>query len=100
MPGGAYAPVMGPPNDGQATLALVLGIVSLTCCAGIISPVALFIGNSSRQRVQNSGGTIGGGGMATAGFILGIIGTALLVIEIFWVIAAVIGIVGGIRTNP
>ena len=65
----------------------------------IISPVALFIGNSSRQRIQNSGGTVGGGGLATAGFVLGIIGTGLLILEIFWVIAAVIGIFGNIRTN-
>jgi len=99
MPGGGYAPVMGPPNDSQATLALVLGIVSLTCCAGIISPVALFIGNSSRQRIQNSGGHGGRRRPGHRRFVLGIIGTGLLILEIFWVIAAVIGIFGNIRTN-
>jgi Domain of unknown function (DUF4190) len=96
MPGGAYAPVMGPPTDGQATLALVLGIVGLACCGGIISPVALFIGNSSRHRIQNSGGTVGGGGLATAGFILGIIGTAILAL---WVIGVVIRIAAAIITG-
>ena len=85
-------PGMAPPNDSQATLALVLGIISVVCCY-LLGPVALFIGNSSRQRIQASGGTIGGGGMATAGFILGIIGTVFLVLAAIGVVfyAIIIG---------
>jgi hypothetical protein len=94
MPGGGYAPVMAPPNDSQATLALVLGIISVFCCP-ILGPVALFIGNASRQRVQASGGTLGGGGLATAGLILGIIGTIFLV---FGVISIIVGVANGLRT--
>jgi Domain of unknown function (DUF4190) len=87
---------MAPPNDGQATLSLVLGIISVFCCP-ILGPVALFIGNSSRQRVQASGGTLGGGGLATAGLILGIIGTIFLV---FGVISIIVGVANGLRTTP
>jgi hypothetical protein len=87
---------MAPPNDSQATLALVLGIISVFCCP-ILGPVALFIGNASRQRVQASGGTLGGGGLATAGLILGIIGTIFLV---FGVISIVVGVANGLRTSP
>jgi hypothetical protein len=87
---------MAPPNDSQATLALVLGIISVFCCP-ILGPVALFIGNSSRQRVQASGGTLGGGGLATAGLILGIIGTIFLV---FGVISIIVGVANGLRTSP
>jgi hypothetical protein len=87
---------MAPPNDNQATLALVLGIISVFCCP-ILGPVALFIGNSSRQRVQASGGTLGGGGLATAGLILGIIGTIFLV---FGVITIVVAVLNGLRTSP
>jgi Domain of unknown function (DUF4190) len=86
---------MAPPNDSQATLALVLGIISVFCCP-ILGPVALFIGNASRQRVQASGGTLGGGGLATAGLILGIIGTIFLV---FGVITIVVGVANGLRVN-
>jgi hypothetical protein len=80
MPGGGYAQAMVP-TDGQATLALVLGIISVVgCgCGSVLGPVALFIGNASRQRIAASGGTLGGGGMATAGFVLGIFGTIILV---------------------
>lgn len=95
MPGGGYAPAIAPPNDGQATLALVLGIISCVCCP-ILGPVALFIGNSSRQRVASSGGTLGGGGLATAGMILGIIGTVFLV---FGVISIAVGVASGLRTT-
>jgi hypothetical protein len=86
---GAYGGVLAPPNDSQATTALVLGILSVVCCS-ILGPVAIFIGNASRRRIQASGGTLGGGGLATAGFVLGIIGTVFLVIGVIWVIVAVI----------
>ena len=98
MPGSGYAPVMAPPTDSQATLSLVLGIISVVCCA-ILGPVAIFIGNASRQRIAASGGTLGGGGMATAGFILGIIGTVFLVLGIVYVIAVVIGAASAIQSS-
>jgi len=88
MPGGGYAPALAPPNDSQATLALILGIVGFFCCQ-ILGPVALFIGNSSRQRIAASGGTLGGAGLATAGMILGIITTVFLVIGVIGVAVAV-----------
>jgi hypothetical protein len=84
---GGYA--ASPPNDSQATLALILGILSIVCCA-ILGPVAFFIGNASRNRIQASGGTLGGYGLATAGWIMGIIGTVFLALEILYVIIAVI----------
>ncbi len=87
---------MMPPNDDQATLALVLGIIGCIFC-WFLGPVALFIGNSSRQRIANSGGTLGGAGLATAGMILGIIGTVLLV---FGVIIIILLIVAAISANP
>jgi hypothetical protein len=81
--------VAGPPNDSQATLSLVLGIIGVLCCA-ILGPVALFIGNSSRRRIMASGGALGGYGMATAGFVLGIIGTVFLGIGVIYAIVVVI----------
>lgn len=92
---------MAPPNDSQATLALVLGIVGVVCCY-FLGPVALFIGNASRQRIQASGGAVGGEGMATAGFVLGIIGTVFLVIAAIIVVfyAIVFGAAIQNASNP
>jgi hypothetical protein len=86
MMGGGYA--ASPPTDGQATIALILGIVGL--CCGILGPVAFFLGQSSRSRIQNSGGTLGGYGQATAGWVLGIIDTVLLAIGILLTIVSFI----------
>ena len=93
---GGYA--AAPPNDSQATLALILGILSILCCA-LVGPFAFFIGNSSRNRIQASGGTLGGYGFATAGWIMGIIGTVILALEILWVIVAVIASIGQSGTS-
>ena len=79
-PGGyAGAAVAGPRTDGLAIGALIAGILSLVCffpiCLGIIlGPAAAIMGFISRQRIAASAGTVGGGGMALAGLILGIVG--------------------------
>jgi hypothetical protein len=96
--GGGYAPAMAPPNDSQATLALVLGILSILCCP-VLGPVAIFIGNAARGRIQASGGTVGGGGLATAGFIMGIIGTVWLVIAALIVVVNILGALSSVRSG-
>jgi len=97
MPGGYGATAMAP-NDSQATLALVLGILGVVCCQ-ILAPVAIFIGNASRRRIQASGGTLGGAGMATAGFVLGIVGTVILVLGVVYFIAIIIGAASTIQSS-
>jgi hypothetical protein len=73
------AAVAGPRTDGLAIGALIAGILSLICfwplCLGIIlGPAAAIMGFISRQRIAASSGTVGGGGLAIAGLILGIVG--------------------------
>jgi len=96
-PGGGYVPVMAPPTDSQATVALVLGILSLLPCCWVVGPVAFFIGNAARRRIEVAGGTISGGGMATAGMVMGIIGTVFLVLVILYAIAVAIGVANALR---
>jgi Domain of unknown function (DUF4190) len=81
MPGG-YAPVAAgyaaPRTDGLAIASLVIGIFALICsfaCLGLIlGPTAAIMGFISRQRIGSSGGAVGGGGLALAGLILGVVG--------------------------
>ena len=73
------AGTVAPRTDGLAIGALIAGILSLICfwplCLGIIlGPAAAIMGFISRQRVAASAGTVGGGGLALAGLILGIVG--------------------------
>jgi hypothetical protein len=69
----------GPRTDGLAIGSLIAGILSLVCfwpfCLGILlGPAAAIMGFISRQRIAASGGTVGGGGLALAGLILGVVG--------------------------
>ncbi|MBQ0865417.1 DUF4190 domain-containing protein [Streptomyces sp. A73] len=88
---GAYAPYgygwQGPPPPaGKSVAAMVVGIASvvlvITCWGSFLavfsSVVALVLGVSARRGVDR--GELGGGGQATAGFILGIVGLVLSVV--------------------
>ena len=70
----AYA---GRRTDGLAIASLICGIIGLVCfwvCLGVIlGPAAAIMGFISRQRIASSGGSLGGGGMALAGLILGVV---------------------------
>ena len=90
-----------PPNEGLAVASMVIGIVSfvLACGYGIGllgSPVALVMGRVSMKRIDQSGGQLGGRGMAQAGFIMGIIGTVLLVLALIALtVIIIVGVNGG-----
>jgi hypothetical protein len=88
-PQGQYA---GPPVGAQkaegAITALVLGIIGIVVCQ-LCAPFAWSIGRKAERLVDASGGTLGGRGEATAGKILGIIGTVFLVLIILFVIVLI-----------
>jgi hypothetical protein len=76
---------------------MIVGIVSLvlSCAYGVGllgSPVAWWLGAKAKREIDAAQGRLGGRGMAQAGFILGIIGTVLLVLVVVgWIL--VIGLV-------
>jgi hypothetical protein len=72
-PGGGFA--VEKRNDGLATASLVTGITSLVCCGLVTGIPAIILGLVARNRIARSPATLGGGGMATAGVVLGIIGS-------------------------
>ena len=65
-----YAP-MAQPNSTAAILSLVFGILSWVGLVFIGAIVAIIAGHMARKEINNSGGQIGGAGMALAGLILG-----------------------------
>jgi hypothetical protein len=77
-PGGYGAPVG---NNGKAIWALVLGILGILCC-GILGIPAIILGKQAQGEIDRTGGAQGGRGMATAGFVLGIIACVWLVVSI------------------
>lgn len=83
-PYAAPAPA-GPAVNQQAQVlgiwALVVGIVGLMLCGGVLSPIALYLGLKANRTGRNS--------LGTAGVVLGLIGTVLLVV---WVGLLVLGL--------
>jgi uncharacterized membrane protein YjgN (DUF898 family) len=73
------------PDHPQATTVLVLGILGLVLC-GLIAPFAWAMGNRVLAEIDASRGMIGGRGSANAGRIMGIIGTALIILGVVLVV--------------
>ncbi len=65
-----------PPNSGKAVASLVLGIAGFVVCPLVCSVLAIIFGKQAQNEID-ANPVIGGRGMATAGFILGIVGVAL-----------------------
>lgn len=71
-------------NHGQATAAMVIGIVGLASmlfCYGLVSiitgPIAFFMGRSAQKEINASPHSWSNAGMARAGWIMGLIQTIL-----------------------
>jgi hypothetical protein len=104
MPGyGGF--VTPPPDHPQATLSLVLGLVGvigafLLCGVTlVISPFAWGIGRSALKEIEASQGRLGGESPARTGMILGIVGTAFLVLGLIFLIGFIVLIVVGATTT-
>ncbi|MGH9243189.1 MAG: DUF4190 domain-containing protein [Acidimicrobiales bacterium] len=93
QPGYPGYQMYGVPQDHpQATLALILGILGLVVC-GVCAPFAWVIGRRAVNEIDASGGALGGRGSAQAGYIMGLIGSILLILAvvgiILWIVFAV-----------
>jgi len=68
--------------------ALVLGILSIVICP-LCGPFAWSLGRKGEQAADASGGALGGRGLATAGKILGMIGTFFLLLLIGFLVLSI-----------
>jgi hypothetical protein len=76
---GAPMPGAVPGTNKKAIWSLVTGILGLLCC-GLIGIAAIFLGQTAKKEIDASGE--GGRGLATAGFVLGVISLVWMVISI------------------
>ncbi|TCK00462.1 hypothetical protein [Nocardia alba] len=83
-----------PPEHPQATTVLVLGVLGMSLCS-FCAPFAWLKGRSVLAEIDGSGGRIGGRTQVYAGYILGIVGTCLLVSMVLIVGAAVVLMIVG-----
>jgi len=91
-----YAPP-APPSHPRSKVALVLGIVgvagALVLVPVIVSPLAWYYGALARREADREPARWSGRGEATAGMVLGIIGTGLLLLGLFVFALIVAGVV-------
>jgi uncharacterized protein DUF4190 len=83
--------VVGPAKEtpGTAVVAMILGIISFTLSCGPLTGIpALILGYKSRRQIDSDPNRYDGRGMATAGIILGWIGTILC--GGFWLVYLVV----------
>jgi hypothetical protein len=107
---------MGLPEAQNATPAMVLGIISVVlmpigCCCWFLEilavplgVVAIVMGVGARNRVNASGGTLGGGGKAMAGIITGgiaaVLGLIVLVLGLIFVGLNASGVLQNLIPSP
>lgn len=82
--GGGYVP----PSHPQATTALVLGILGLALCP-FVGIAAFVLGGRARRDIDATPGQWGGRGIATAGWVLGILSIVYAALLVVYVIIAV-----------
>lgn len=101
-----WAPAPKPPEHPSATTAMVLGLVGLVgilVCGGltlVVSPFAWAVGSRAVREIDASPGSYSGRELASAGRIMGIVGTGLLALGILAVIAFLALVVGVATTSP
>jgi hypothetical protein len=91
--GGYEAPSTGyrPPaqqqrTPGNAVASLVLGILGIILCPLICSVLAIIFGRQAKDEIERDP-SLGGAGMAQAGYILGLVGLGLFALGlVFWVV--------------
>lgn len=72
-------PLLNPPPSGLAITSLVCGILSVTLLPLLTSIPAIVCGHVAQARIKRAAGTIGGGGMAFAGMLIGYLSFALMI---------------------
>ncbi|WP_229053627.1 DUF4190 domain-containing protein [Aeromicrobium sp. Leaf350] len=81
-PGGYGMPAQ---NNSKAVVALVLGILAFVCCGPFTGIPAFIVGRKAKREIEQSQGTQSGAGLATAGWILGLVSSILFVLgAILW----------------
>jgi hypothetical protein len=106
-PAAAYGYPGSAGTDGYATASLVCSIIAIPAmfCYGIpaiaLGLVGFFLGRSSLKRIRASGGYKGGHGIATAGWIIGIIAAVLgAIFAIFFIGVIVLAAISSAQPTP
>ncbi|MQY18035.1 DUF4190 domain-containing protein [Nocardia macrotermitis] len=79
-----------PVEHPHATTVLLLGALSIFCC-GALGPVAWVLGKQALSQIERSGGQLGGRSQVLIGYVLGVVGTVLMVLVAIVFLLMVLG---------
>jgi hypothetical protein len=65
------------PSHGPASTSLILGVLSMVLCGFFTGVPAMVLARRAGREIDESEGRLGGRGVATAGFVTGLVGTIL-----------------------
>lgn len=92
----------GPPNwapdHPQATTVLLLGILGIAICQ-VCAPFAWVIGSRVRKEIDANPAQYGGRSQVQIGYVLGIVGSALLAFYVLAFVAYIVIIVGVVASG-
>jgi hypothetical protein len=90
QPQAPYGGYNQPKDSSLAIVSMIFGIASYIILPGIGAIVAIICGHIAKSQIDSSRGMIKGGGMATAGLILGYIqiGIGVIALAVVMIIAA------------
>ncbi|WP_231123581.1 DUF4190 domain-containing protein [Nocardioides sambongensis] len=80
---GGQVPFGPPPDHPEASKILILGILGFALCQ-VLSPFAWIMGNRVKKEIEASGGRWGGQQYVTVGWILGIVGSVILLLGLLF----------------
>lgn len=90
-PPGGYPPPAAPGGYGavpeqnkKALWSMITGIIGLVCCGIFAGIPALVLSSQAKKEIAASGGRQAGGGMATAGLVLGILSIVSTVVSVIY----------------
>ncbi|HUZ85913.1 MAG TPA: hypothetical protein VNF26_03065 [Candidatus Baltobacterales bacterium] len=71
-------------------LGLPLGIPGL-----VLGPIAYFLGKAAVRRIETSDGALGGRGAAIAGWVMGVVATAIgAAVTLVWLVVVLVAVSG------
>jgi len=99
----AHPPRLGPaaPTNGRAIVSLAVAAVAIALGLPfgvpglVLGPVAYFTGKTAISHVDDAQGAVGGRGLAAAGWVLGVVATAIgAVVSLVWLVVLLVYVSG------
>lgn len=92
-------PPKPPAPSSQAITALVVGILGFVTCCFLLSPFAWYLAGQELKAIRSGRSPVEGEAIAKIAKVLGIVGTLMLAIALFWMVMGGLAVVTGLLSE-